>query len=158
MRSETVYMFSSSSFFFQAEDGIRDDLVTGVQTCALPIYREITRVLSRAHEFAIDVDLSRLNESYCVVNMEGKTVVMCWKISEINAGELVPYFMPFDDFKRFQMKYRKTETIIDGKGNPQNKTVGMGEWWINHQNRRQYDGIKYAPFSEQEVIDGCLNL
>src|SRR5207244_10313761 len=25
------------SFFFQAEDGIRDDLVTGVQTCALPI-------------------------------------------------------------------------------------------------------------------------
>src|SRR5207244_6228249 len=26
-------------FFFQAEDGIRDDLVTGVQTCALPIYK-----------------------------------------------------------------------------------------------------------------------
>src|SRR5207244_7046556 len=25
--------------FFQAEDGIRDDLVTGVQTCALPISR-----------------------------------------------------------------------------------------------------------------------
>ena len=24
-------------FFFQAEDGIRDRLVTGVQTCALPI-------------------------------------------------------------------------------------------------------------------------
>src|SRR5258708_25983105 len=29
----TVFFF----FFFQAEDGIRDDLVTGVQTCALPI-------------------------------------------------------------------------------------------------------------------------
>src|SRR5690606_32728977 len=26
------------SFFFQAEDGIRDFHVTGVQTCALPIY------------------------------------------------------------------------------------------------------------------------
>src|SRR5690349_15672326 len=25
-------------FFFQAEDGIRDLYVTGVQTCALPIY------------------------------------------------------------------------------------------------------------------------
>src|SRR2546425_1437803 len=25
-------------FFFQAEDGIRDKLVTGVQTCALPIW------------------------------------------------------------------------------------------------------------------------
>ena len=28
-------------FFFQAEDGIRDRLVTGVQTCALPIYIEL---------------------------------------------------------------------------------------------------------------------
>src|SRR5207247_6499538 len=27
----------ASFFFFQAEDGIRDPLVTGVQTCALPI-------------------------------------------------------------------------------------------------------------------------
>src|SRR3989441_12730868 len=27
-------------FFFQAEDGIRDKLVTGVQTCALPICRD----------------------------------------------------------------------------------------------------------------------
>src|SRR2546425_8535195 len=29
-------------FFFQAEDGIRDKLVTGVQTCALPILRRET--------------------------------------------------------------------------------------------------------------------
>src|SRR5256886_10265202 len=41
-------------FFFQAEDGIRDLTVTGVQTCALPIsYRrgraaEAVRLLSRA--------------------------------------------------------------------------------------------------------------
>src|SRR5690606_39430401 len=28
-------------FFFQAEDGIRDFHVTGVQTCALPIWRSI---------------------------------------------------------------------------------------------------------------------
>src|SRR2546430_8665567 len=28
-------------FFFQAEDGIRDLTVTGVQTCALPISREL---------------------------------------------------------------------------------------------------------------------
>ena len=28
-------------FFFQAEDGIRDTSVTGVQTCALPICRPV---------------------------------------------------------------------------------------------------------------------
>src|SRR5689334_24752196 len=37
------YLFLFFFFFFQAEDGIRDGTVTGVQTCALPIYldREI---------------------------------------------------------------------------------------------------------------------
>src|SRR5256885_11671700 len=41
--SEVAKLFGSSRtyiafFFFQAEDGIRDYKVTGVQTCALPIY------------------------------------------------------------------------------------------------------------------------
>src|SRR5207248_4019122 len=31
------YLFFFLVFFFQAEDGIRDRTVTGVQTCALPI-------------------------------------------------------------------------------------------------------------------------
>src|SRR5690349_22835410 len=31
-------------FFFQAEDGIRDLYVTGVQTCALPILEAVFRV------------------------------------------------------------------------------------------------------------------
>src|SRR5207244_8851978 len=34
-------------FFFQAEDGIRDDLVTGVQTCALPISEQRLSAIDR---------------------------------------------------------------------------------------------------------------
>src|SRR5258707_6979357 len=34
-------------FFFQAEDGIRDIGVTGVQTCALPISKEFNLVQTR---------------------------------------------------------------------------------------------------------------
>src|SRR2546429_6726850 len=34
-------------FFFQAEDGIRDVAVTGVQTCALPIFRDETGRVDR---------------------------------------------------------------------------------------------------------------
>src|SRR2546421_6709324 len=38
-----------SFFFFQAEDGIRDLIVTGVQTCALPISGRVAgRVAARA--------------------------------------------------------------------------------------------------------------
>src|SRR3712207_3654928 len=38
-----MYMFF---FFFQAEDGIRDIGVTGVQTCALPIYLRNNRTVT----------------------------------------------------------------------------------------------------------------
>src|SRR2546430_2641387 len=34
-----LYLYLLCFFFFQAEDGIRDLTVTGVQTCALPIWR-----------------------------------------------------------------------------------------------------------------------
>src|SRR5690348_17796782 len=37
MRRSTVRVAHLIFFFFQAEDGIRDGRVTGVQTCALPI-------------------------------------------------------------------------------------------------------------------------
>src|SRR2546422_5284787 len=36
-------------FFFQAEDGIRDVAVTGVQTCALPICERRTRFRGGGH-------------------------------------------------------------------------------------------------------------
>src|SRR5690606_40071125 len=38
-------------FFFQAEDGIRAFHVTGVQTCALPIYRDGLVGTTDAHSF-----------------------------------------------------------------------------------------------------------
>src|SRR5256885_16025679 len=44
-------------FFFQAEDGIRDYKVTGVQTCALPIFRiagpDLTRRAADRHPWGI---------------------------------------------------------------------------------------------------------
>src|SRR5258708_31069557 len=43
------YWCQCSFFFFQAEDGIRDDLVTGVQTCALPIYHVGPPSQNRVH-------------------------------------------------------------------------------------------------------------
>src|SRR5256886_8919328 len=45
-QSETVWR--QANIFFQAEDGIRNLTVTGVQTCALPISRDIKLALSSA--------------------------------------------------------------------------------------------------------------
>src|SRR3989339_1442605 len=48
--SNLVYSFFN--FFFQAEDGIRDWSVTGVQTCALPILGSTTLIRRRQLEIA----------------------------------------------------------------------------------------------------------
>src|SRR5260221_7842691 len=40
-------------FFFQAEDGIRDHCVTGVQTCALPIYAISTGAAKPARHWTL---------------------------------------------------------------------------------------------------------
>src|SRR5256885_3264347 len=40
VRAKKLPEVAHNFFFFQAEDGIRDYKVTGVQTCALPIFAE----------------------------------------------------------------------------------------------------------------------
>src|SRR5947209_18559211 len=49
------------TFFFQAEDGIRDIGVTGVQTCALPIYPGRPPTLRTAPAAPPSVEISRLD-------------------------------------------------------------------------------------------------
>src|SRR2546427_4747051 len=47
-------------FFFQAEDGIRDLTVTGVQTCALPIYcKDTAEALQGAVDARCLADVAR---------------------------------------------------------------------------------------------------
>src|ERR1039457_7058972 len=47
-----------TSFFFQAEDGIRDYKVTGVQTCALPISTRVRLVVPTSRSVAPDFDIT----------------------------------------------------------------------------------------------------
>src|SRR5207244_9548807 len=50
-------------FFFQAEDGIRDDLVTGVQTCALPISDQRPAVWREFYKATDPVESTPENEA-----------------------------------------------------------------------------------------------
>src|SRR5205823_8842800 len=47
---------------FQAEDGIRDKLVTGVQTCALPIWRHLRPVVDAGHLFLAQPPLYKIEK------------------------------------------------------------------------------------------------
>src|SRR5258708_19503976 len=79
-------------FFFQAEDGIRDDLVTGVQTCALPIYA--TRVTADVPDEA-----SRQADKQLVEEVYGVDITQARPIDVVNklAGRTAIFFMNGDD-------------------------------------------------------------
>src|SRR2546427_12305407 len=76
-------------FFFQAEDGIRDLTVTGVQTCALPISVAmpntfamspgyVAKYIARHRLVPPDVDV--------VSFLEGRTGSLCWPDGSFRRG------------------------------------------------------------------------
>src|SRR5258707_7645310 len=65
-------------FFFQAEDGIRDIGVTGVQTCALPIFRSMDR----------QGQVTRVELSSTVIDSSGEPALL------LTALEMMPGAIP----------------------------------------------------------------
>src|SRR5437867_10162560 len=58
-------------FFFQAEDGIRDRTVTGVQTCALPIYNGVILAAEKRVSFGNFVVNKNIKKTFSVTDHVG---------------------------------------------------------------------------------------
>src|SRR5699024_11465680 len=63
------HMSQMRDFFFQAEDGIRDRNVTGVQTCALPIFNTKIRVPKDSETITDVTRLPDIQELYLASDM-----------------------------------------------------------------------------------------
>src|SRR5690606_40399905 len=84
-------------FFFQAEDGIRDFHVTGVQTCALPIYEylgysagldfESKIVVKRNAPWLLEAALARPGYRVGKISMSGVTDCYQPRSGERRVGE-----------------------------------------------------------------------
>src|SRR5436309_4531911 len=84
-------------FFFQAEDGIRDFHVTGVQTCALPI-SPVRTVVAPAVVYHVQIGAFRLRENAdTLVQLLGRDG---FKPSVLESGKLfIVYLGTFTDQK-----------------------------------------------------------
>lgn len=113
------------------------------------------RQIMRAKEAAIDPQLAELNDVHAVLLQEGgKTRVLSWETSELDANLEVPVLQSFEDFQKRYMN-RVVEVGLDRKGDP--KCVKLGRWWLEHSRRREYKALRFMP-TRGEVHDGYLNL
>src|SRR3712207_6941256 len=113
-------------FFFQAEDGIRDIGVTGVQTCALPISTHIDKDHIHNHIIfnSIDVDEGKVYHSYygSYMNIRNQSDRICKEhslsvidqetqreINEIKRRKFVNWYDWNEDKKGSSYKSRRSE-------------------------------------------------
>ena len=81
-------------FFFQAEDGIRDYDVTGVQTCALPIYIPPDHIISKEEVLknlkGLDGDdyVAWIGHATFLIKL-GNTTIITDPLFSKNAGPLI---------------------------------------------------------------------
>src|SRR5207253_8163400 len=89
-------------FFFQAEDGIRDGHVTGVQTCALPIYpligrqagsftvtpQAFARELAPARTFGFTSEVAALQAKGLIKGASSASAIVLDERGLANGGEL----------------------------------------------------------------------
>lgn len=95
---------------------------------------------------SILADLAELNADHFVARENGKTCVFREKNDAIGGRKYLERMTPKDvtDF------YRNRSIPTTGK-----KRIGLGEYWLNHPERRQYSDVIFAPNQE---IPGAYNL
>src|SRR5207247_6409358 len=94
------------SFFFQAQDGIRDPLVTGVQTCALPICC-LTSVLTRNQIIAAVI-------SFCAITLLFFLGLVQFILLDVSSEtrDLLGYFSAIEHMGTFSRGVIDTRPII----------------------------------------------
>lgn len=114
--------------------------------------RYALRQIERAKENAINPALRELNERHAVVeNFGGR----CRVIEMIEDPVLKREALTIQSFGDFSNRYmnRRVQIGVDKANRP--IEVPMGRWWLEHEHRRQYRAIVFAP---QHDVPGAFNL
>src|SRR5262249_55758325 len=101
--------------------------------------------LAERQDRAIDPDLLEMNKQFAVVKVGGKTRVVSIEDDPTYPGCRVPVFSTINDFCQFHDRRKKAVNSDNGT----TRRIGLGRWWIENEDRRQYDGIVYAPNSKE---------
>lgn len=147
--------------------GVPDDLIYGIITDpqwhvsesvrdkGRMMDRYAKRQIAQAGEDAIDPRLKFMNDQFAIIESPKCKVAEEWdERYETDSGTIcrsVLVRQSFEDFRNRHMNQKVVIKMPDGK----DKITTLGEWWLNHPQRRTYHHIDFTPGREQ---DGVYNL
>ena len=108
--------------------------------------------IKKAKEQDIEPLLCELNEKHAVIgDMGGK----CRIVSEVYDPVMKRSQISMQSFADFSNRYCNRKVKIGEKKDKTPIMMPAGKWWIDHQYRRQYDTITFAPGLE---VEGAYNM
>lgn len=111
------------------------------------------RQIQRAGEEAEDPRLREMNDRYAVIGDYGGRCVV---LSETYDHALDRPKLSRQAFADFEKRYLNKRVRVGTKGDGDTPVfVPMGKWWLNHERRRQYDALIFAPNRD---VEGVYNL
>ncbi len=115
--------------------------------------RYALRQISRARENAIDPHLEELNSQFAVISSSGGK---CRVVEEVFEPSIKRYRLEYQTFADFKYRFMNQHVMVPGVGENANpKPVALGDWWLKHPNRRQYEIVTFAPGQD---VPGAYNL
>jgi hypothetical protein len=101
-----------------------------------------------------DTVLSEMNERHAIIeNVGGAATIASWEPSKVNRQWMQ---LVYQGKESFLLRYSNRKVIVDSL-NGGRELVGLGNWWLSHQDRTQHRGVIFLP-AGPKVVEGCLNL
>lgn len=116
--------------------------------------RYALRQIERAREEAVDPDLRRFNDRYCVIGSLGGKCVVVEEVIEPNTGRPQLTAQSFEAFNNRFMHERKVLPGVIDPRTQQPVTMGISKWWLGHRQRRQCERVVFCPGRE---VPGAYN-
>jgi hypothetical protein len=97
-------------------------------------------------------EIIRLNRKHAVIaNLGGKCVIMEFVPSNVTPGTEEPSYQTFKSFRERYLDQYVRDEISD-------KKISIGQFWLAHPRRRQYEGLDLAPDGPSVLPGNIFNL
>jgi hypothetical protein len=158
-RSEALFKVCCDLVRADVPDDMIFAIITGSNEIATSVREKrgwegyALRQIERAKEEAVDPWLRKLNEKHAVISDIGGK---CRIISEIEDASVPGRTrISRQSFEDFRNRYRHEKVSVGSNKAGQDILQPVGQWWIDHPQRRQYETIVFVPGKD---VPGAYNL